>query len=594
MGQKEMRNCGNAELRKCGMPQFRNSAILAILVVALTCVSVVAQVASPSPTAPASKSGKITGRVVNEKGQPLPNARVLVIVAGSTTQNQNATTDTDGKFEFSGLDRSNYRISAWLPTYAPLLRNPPDTQSSNSRVGDSVTIVLTKGGVITGTVLNQTGEPIVGIRVRARMVGDAVLAWPYSQVPLERTTDDRGIYRIYGLAAGTYVVWAGGSQFNSGADPFDADVPTYSPSSTRDTAAEITVRVGEETNNVDIRYRGEPGHRVSGTVSGPEIAKETRYGIELTSVRDGGALWSSMRYVESQSDRGFIFHGVDDGDYYVTARSALGNSEFAVSTPKRIKIEGADVTGIELIVEPLGSVSGRVVLEESNATECKDKERPFFSETLVSAWHKESEATKELPRSIWSIGAPVNPDAEGNVTIRSLAPGEYRFATEFSAKYWYLHSISLTSRKTQPAKSINAARTWTTIKSGDRLSGLTVTLAQGAGSLRGQIALGEGETLPERLVVYLVPVEREKSEEVLRYFAAQVTANAKIALNNVAPGRYWILAQPAVDSASSPLTQIRLPDSTELRAMLRRAAEASKTEVEFKPCQDVVDFRLKL
>ena len=40
------------------------------------------------------------------------------------------------------------------------------------------------------------------------------------------------------------------------------------------------------------------------------------------------------------------------------------------------------------------------------------------------------------------------------------------------------------------------------------------------------------------------------------------------------------------------LTKLRLPDSTEMRSALRRAAEAAKNEIEFKPCQNVVDFRL--
>lgn len=556
------------------------------LVVALASASVVGQVASPSPAAQLSKTGKITGRVVNEKGQPLPNARILVRAVGAMTSNQETSTDQDGKFEISGLDRVNYQVFAWLSAYAPQLRDPSDTQSNNFRVGDSVTLVFTKGGVITGTVTTQTGEPLVGVRVRAKMIGDNLPPFPYGQMPLERMTDDRGIYRMYGLPAGTYVVWAGGPATTPDVDPFEGDVPTYSPSSTRDTAAEITVRPGEETNNVDIRYRGEPGHVVSGTVTGPETDQQMAFGIDLTSARDGRVLWNSMTSVQPRDGRGFAFQGIDDGDYYVTARSFLPSQEWALSASKRIKVRGADVTGIELVTQPLGSVSGRIVLQESNATECTDKERPLFSETLVSAWHKESEATKDLPRFIWSIGAPFNPDAEGNVKLRNLAPGDYRFVAQFSGKYWYLHSISLPS-KTQAAKPIDAARTWTTIKSGDRLTGLTVTLAQGAASLRGQIATAEGEALPERLSVYLVPAERERAEDVLRYFAAQVTPDGKIALNNLAPGRYWILAQPAVDN-------LRLPDATETRSNLRRAAETATTEIEFKPCQNVVDFRLKL
>ena len=347
---------------------------LAYLVMALASQSVVGQVSS-LPAAQPSKVGKISGRVVNEKGQPFPNAKVHIRAVGSFDATQTATTDQDGKFEVNGLDRVSYHVNAWFNTYAPVFADPADSQSRTFRVGDSPTLVLTKGGVITGTVTTHTGEPLVGIRVRARMIRDTELPiWFYGLG--EKTTDDRGIYRIYGLPAGNYLVWAGGPTYNPGVDPYDMDVPTYAPSSTRDTATEITVRAGEETTNVDIRYRGEPGHTVSGTVNGPGNEHEMGYAVDLTSV--GSAPWSSMSAVRLQEGRGFSFQGIDDGEYFVTARSMVGNQEWAFSPSKRIQVRGGDVTGIELVTQLLGSVSARVVLEESKAPDCTDKERPFF------------------------------------------------------------------------------------------------------------------------------------------------------------------------------------------------------------------------
>ena len=196
------------------------------------------------------------------------------------------------------------------------------------------------------------------------------------------------------------------------------------------------------------------------------------------------------------------------------------------------------------------------------------------------------------------MGGPSTPDKQGDVLLRNLAPGQYRFVARFFAKYWYLQSISLQPSVVPAAKSAqanlssDAARNWTTLKSGDRLSGLSITLAEGAASLRGQVTLGASQNLPGKLFVYLIPAEREKSEDVLRFFAAPVASDGKIMLNNVAPGRYWILAQPAKDNDLWPLTKLRLPDETETRAQLRRAAEDAKTEIEFKPCQNVTDYQL--
>lgn len=119
-----------------------------------------------------------------------------------------------------------------------------------------------------------------------------------------------------------------------------------------------------------------------------------------------------------------------------------------------------------------------------------------------------------------------------------------------------------------------------------------MTLTEGAASLRGEVTMQEGGTLPGRLYVFLIPAEREKTQDVLRFFAAPVSADKKIALNNIAPGRYWILIQPALEGASPTLTKLRLPDETEIRIRLLRDAEAVKNEIEFKPCQNVTGYQL--
>ena len=545
-----------------------------------------------SPPTNTSNTGSITGKVVNESGQPLPNASIWAHATGSVGAGLMATTDHEGKFKLTGLQRVSYSITASMPSYM----NPPrrSDESGTYEVGDSVTLVLVKGGVITGKVVTPDGEPVVAIAVRAEMTRDANGRPINSSSMVQETpTDDRGIYRIYGLPAGTYIVMVGGGTNDyswTGINAFDNNVPTYAPSSTRDDAAEINLRAGEEITDVDIRYRGEPGRSISGTISGP-VREHTGFNVILTSIGEGGVQRNQSIYQDT-NNREFVMTGIPDGDYYLTAQTMHQSGDQAVSDSKLIKLRGADVTGIELVTQPMGSVSGRVVLEETKVAECTDKKRPVFTETSVSAWHKDQEAGKDRARFVWSMGQPARADADGNVKLRNLAAGDYRFVTQFSAKDWYLQSISFvpSGPKTPPAKPVDAMKVWTTVKPGDSLSGLTVTLAQGAASLSGELALGEGETVTEKLVVYLVPVE--KVDDVLRFYAAPVNGDGEVELNNIAPGRYWILAQPPIDGTESPLTKLRLPDEAETRLRLRRAAEAAKTEIELKPCQQVADFRV--
>ena len=556
-----------------------------ILMLVLTSVCTFAQTQQPvesSAPSEGSKSDAITGRVVNDSGQPLANAIVWARAVGLNTPSQFASTDREGVFKLSGLARGSYTMSASLPAYTPAPR-PDSAPPPPSQVGDSVTLVLIKGGVITGRVTTASGDPIVGIGVRVRMIRDQYGRRLTSGAPVrEVPTDDRGIYRVYGIPTGTYIVMAGGNDDHAygGVDVFRLDVPSYAPSSTRDTAAEISVRAGEETTDVDIRYRAEQGRVISGTVTGPAF-EDSGFNVTLTSITDPDTQSNAFQ----QENRAFEFIGVADGDYYLTAQSYVRGGERGLSESKLIRVRGADLTGIELVTRPMATISGRVVLEESKAPECSDKGPLALKETFISAWHKENEAAKNQPRFVWGLGVPVPPDAQGNVTLKNLVAGQYYFAARLSAKHWYLQSVSFASPAAKTSKPVDAARTWTTVKVGDKLSGLTITLAKGAASIDGRVALKEGETLPERLSVYLVPIEKERADDPLRFYGSAVGPDGKIALNSIAPGRYWVLTQPTGDEADSPMRKLRWPDETETRARLRRDAEAAKTEIELKPCQ---------
>ena len=535
--------------------------------------------------APGTSSGSISGRVVNESGQPLANATVSLYSIGVLRQQSSTVTDRDGKFKLSGLEPRNYRVIAWLASYATFV------STTNHHVGDSVSIVLTKGGVITGTVTTETGEPVVGVNVRARIINDdsKQFAFPFNVFSLGRTTDDRGVYRIYGLRAGTYVVWAGGGSggFGSQTDAFDDVVPTYSPASTRDTATEISVHAGEEISNVDIRFRNQAGHVISGRISQPKDERSWAAAINLTAVGKNKSEWT-MLTIQPDDSRGFIFRGVDDGDYVLTALPFQQDGISGAIATRRIKVSGADVTGIELTTELLASVSGRIVLEESNKTECVDKQRPSFNETLVSASPNESHAIDYHPQLIFFLKAPATVDTNGNLSLKNLEPGRYFFMPEFAAKYWYLQSITLPPAP--PAtKPVDATRTWTTLKPGDRLSGLTITLAQGAASFSGQVA----EERSEELFVYLVPAEKERAEDALRFFGTAIGTDRKVALNNLPPGSYWVLVKSTAEGAPVSTAKLQMPDQRELRASLRREGEAAKTTIELKPCQNLTGFQLK-
>jgi hypothetical protein len=531
-------------------------------------------------------TGAIDGKVVNENGQPMAGAGVFVRAVNSVGNARTATTDVDGNFRVSGLEPALYFVTSNAPAYVSV---PPDPAApAYYRIGDTVRIELIRGGVITGTVTNALGEPIVAVRVRATVVRDA-----RGEIPRamsfginEQATDDRGIYRIYGLRPGTYIVSAGGAGFSPSFNPYDGDLPTFAPSTTRDNAAEVAVRSGEEST-IDIRYRGEPGHTISGTA---KVVSQNGASITLAPAGSPVPLANTFQVM---GGRGFAFNGLGDGDYDLVAQEVTSTPTpttttpaLSVSEPKRVSVRGADVTGIELVPRPLGSISGKVALEPTKAPECQGKRPPLLAETLVRLQKSDPEKEDWLYTRVFASSA--SPDASGAFVLRNLVPGKYQLEPRFYARYWYLESITMTTGAAKPQK-VDAAANWTTLKSGDQLANVTITLAQGAASIRGRVPVAEGAAIPAGTSVFLVPAESDKADDVLRYFMTEVGADQTFTLNNLPPGKYLAL----VDTQATTLTKLRQPEAAATRTKLRRAAEAKKNDLELKPCQTLADFQPK-
>jgi len=544
-----------------------------------------------------TRSGSINGRVVSESGQPLGGATVFLRTLGSMSAGRTLASDNEGNFQISGLDPALYSISASFPAYTTL-PGDPDLPPVYYRVGDTVRLEMVKGGVITGTVTNAAGEPVIGIRVRAYRIRDQK-GQPTIGVG-ERPTDDRGIYRMYGLVPGTYLVFAGGgtpSAFSVG--PYDTDAPTYAPSSTRDNAAEVPVRAGEESL-VDIRFRGESGHAISGKVVVPNMMNAS---VVLTPAGDGSVAVGNAFQIPGT--RGFAITGVADGDYDIIAQVTNAGPavimEVTYSDPLRVSVKGADVTGIELTPKPLATITGRVLLEPSKVPDCKAKRRPEFVETLVELKRNVKKTDNDGRTPFFRSANVASPDKDGNFVMRSVRAGQYVFNPRFFARYWYIDSISFaspsapsTGAKTPTSNTKSEiARNWLNVKAGDRLTGLNVVLSEGAASVRGQLSAPEGATLPDKNYVYLVPSEKEKADDVLRFFTVEAATDGTFSLGSLPPGKYWVVTKTQIEGDLT-VEKLRLPSTSEARIQLRRSAETLKDELVLKPCQNLSDYKLTI
>jgi hypothetical protein len=565
---------------------------------------------------PGGRAATITGRVVASEGNfGIANARIVARAAGvgGAASLRTAISDDEGKFQLTNLRLANYLIRVAAPGYIsePTAATTPATFH---RPGEIVTLRMVKGGVITGRVLNPNGDPMALARVRVVRVADAEGRPVRDSNPTpDRTTDDRGIYRLYGLEPGDYVVAAyspnmfraAPSQTSSAAGQ-GGEAATYHPSSTLDAATRVKVYGGEETRSIDIRYRVERSYAVRGGVvarpapAGSASSSRAYISITLWHVATGIAL-NFENFLPTGANNLFNFNGVPDGVYELTALTAPGTTDAAVAPPQRITVRGADVNGVVLTLTPFASVTGRVLLETTGTTEtvaaCREARTASPEEILISARRDEAGAAGQLPSVAALLPVEAQPDARGEFVLTNMNEGHYSLDVRPPNRLWYVRDISPANAPGAAAGApLNLPLNGLRLKQGERVQGLTVKLARGAASVAGHIAPAAGAAAsPARLLrVYAVPFEREHADNVLRYAETQVQLDGAFALAHLAPGRYWLVARAATgaDAANEDAGRAVILDA-KTRAALRREAESANLAVELQPCQQVADYALR-
>ena len=157
-------------------------------IILLSLVLALLQAAQPSIEGIATRSGTT---------DPVPRARVMLTkLDGRLTDTQVTETDARGRFAFRSVAAGSYRL---LAQHEAFVRSTGRTITIGA--GQSIrnlVVALTPTGVITGRVVDEYGDPVPDVYVRAAM----------NTSIFETTTNDLGDYRLYGLPPGTYIVSA--------------------------------------------------------------------------------------------------------------------------------------------------------------------------------------------------------------------------------------------------------------------------------------------------------------------------------------------------------------------------------------------------
>ncbi len=605
--------------------------------------------AKPSAaTKPAQRGSTLSGRVIDDGGRPVEGAMVMVAPAGTLSRQKRpadggirtATTGEDGRFNFEDLTVRSYVFRVFAPGYVLA----PDIAQTNGRpvyyhLGDNVSLRLIKGAVITGMVVSPAGEPLVGIQVRATKIkevdGRAARSAPIDETSIGRNwkTDDRGIYRIYGLEPGVYVVAAGGRGFLSfSLGAYDTDAPTYYPTGTRDTATPITLQAGQEIPGINIQYRDNRGHLVSGTLSG--LGANSAAFITLTNAVNGNVesmTYGGSMFVMNDGDKpSFALSSVPDGEYYVSAmggdgaKSNMATDEALIAPPRKVTVRGADVTGLELALTRLGSISGRFVLENAKTIDgknlCQPKRNAAIEEVvLLSQLDVKGKGKTEQSIPIASLFSMFTTDSvpndKGEFQVFTIDSGRYRLDMKLPTDDWYIRSLTLpamatsenkettlvqakeaadSQAKPESSKPKDVARDGIAMKAGERLEGVIITASEGAAGLKGKVtAEKEGDPLPARLRIILVPAEPESADDVVRFYEVEMQRDATFSISNLAPGKYFMVTSPVSEEEMNEETLRPLGWDLDARKTLRKETEALTVTLDLQPCQRIGEYVLK-
>src|SRR5262245_18891738 len=364
-----------------GIPM--NLAQLRFLSMLILLLLVVSTGIAQTPTSAAKATARISGRVTID-GQPAQGVEIMLSRDNDYRRMEmglgipalpTATTDAEGRYKFTDLAAGGYLVTAHAPAYV--------MQSERRRRRDSgkgvniaenenlenVDLSLMRGGVVTGKVTDEDGRPVIAESVtifRLDQQGKRVETDSFDPFGREET-DDQGIFRIFGIEAGRYLVAAGSSpeEINTRMGAFYRR--TYHPDTTDESKAKvIEVTPGGESENVDIRIaRPTKGYTASGRVIDAESGRPVpgvmiHYGILKETRNSTSAMFNLVNWPTNSAGE-FRLEGLSPNNYKVGVAN-LENSEFYADQVD-FEIASGDVTGLEIKLSRGASISGVAVVE---------------------------------------------------------------------------------------------------------------------------------------------------------------------------------------------------------------------------------------
>jgi protocatechuate 3,4-dioxygenase beta subunit len=376
----------------------------------------------------AAANAALNGKVTDQKsGAAIADAVVWAERIGDLRRSQRAQTDAQGNYVLEKLIPGLYLVRAEARGYLPefynnraRLEEATLVRLAENETKTDIDFSLSKGATISGLVAAESDNtPIAGAHVIATLFLN-------TRVKHHAVTDEKGVYALNPLPAGTYAIFAEAAGFRS--EYFD---------NKRELSQADPIFVSDEETvaekNILLATASAISGKVVDAVSKDPVAKAAVIiHVLVASHEKPRVVFSTLT-----NERGEYIANVPPG-FYVVAVEARGyhkeyykeEREFVKATPVQVFAD-KHTTGIDFTLDKLSSITGRVIDQATG--------NPIAG-AIVTAFPERSKNTDPLMSAeVLTRAIVAKTDENGNYKLEGLLPVKYFVhaqAPGYLIEYW--------------------------------------------------------------------------------------------------------------------------------------------------------------
>ena len=525
---------------------------------------------SAQPKDAPTPSGRISGRVVAaDSGRPVKRARVFV-TAVEVPGGRGVLTDDTGTFELTDLPAGRYTLTVSKSGFVSLAygQRRPLQAGTPLQLGEGeqlkgVEFRLPRGGVISGRIVDEDGEPVPGATVR-------VMRYQYLQGDRRLTpagtgqTDDRGQYRVWGLMPGDYYVNAltrlpnaggrgvmppggpmGGRGGPGGGPPDVAAMraaiaagnpamvfnsadndqdqvnyaPTYYPGATSvNDARAVTVGVSQEVADINVSLQLVHTSRIAGRVMNPDGTATNGGNVNLMpdSAAGRGAQIGQNYGSRIQRDGSFAIGNVPPGRYLLRARGDGDTPQFATQP---LSIDGGDVGDLTVVLSAGATLTGTVAFQPGSS------QVPEITQVRIGA--------PTTDQTAFGPQANARVDKDGRFTLSGVSTGPHLIRPNGNMRGWSLKSVTLDGR--------DITDTPIEVRAGQTLSNVAIVFTDKVTEVSGTITTETGTPMPDFTVLAFPTDTTLWRPQARQIMTTRPDQTGKYRIRGLPPADYYIV-----------------------------------------------------